>query len=570
MTSSAVNVYQTLAKPVDKKDEDKSPPCTGKLLAPHQLAHEINNLRTGFRGSVRFVSTTITKLIKGGPTTNLSLQDIETLNELNERLTMILHKTNGETFKLVDDIITLTKLSKPTDALIKNLIDKCQETCLLAIKTRDDLKKFSNHLADVSLFLDGMKLCADDLLAVIAPFLSQMSQEKDLSELKPPTSEPKRAIVEFDPLSCIQEVLAIHAAYAQERKVKLAVDENSAKISKLILTAPLFYFKSVVGNLVLDGINATPEGGSVTITLKVVNETTDETTLKVIVRDTGIGMTPETIAQVSKLYYRADTQKQKGYGIGLAMSKEIVENKFKGKFEQPISEGLGKGSSFSFTFTAKHYAFDLVATPSPLKQKKDPLEQKITSSTLLKNRTILIADDSPINLNILKKILENVGATCYVATNGQEAIEMLKLHKPDLILMDIMMPVKTGIEAAAAIRNLGDPLLAKTPIIALTADNTLTEQHLINMQGFLPKPYVKKVIFETILKFLSPLIPNFVLDTTNLVHVSLPPATDATGKWCCKFQSVKAQKVDKAPSLSLAEVVLSLHLPQASINQSIG
>jgi CheY-like chemotaxis protein len=105
-------------------------------------------------------------------------------------------------------------------------------------------------------------------------------------------------------------------------------------------------------------------------------------------------------------------------------------------------------------------------------------------------KAILVADDDPDILNIVAVSLETSGYTAHKASNGREAVDQARRHHPDLILMDMMMPVMSGYEAIAAIKS--DPAMHDIPIIGLSAKAMATDIELasgIGVDGYITKPF---------------------------------------------------------------------------------
>jgi hypothetical protein len=114
---------------------------------------------------------------------------------------------------------------------------------------------------------------------------------------------------------------------------------------------------------------------------------------------------------------------------------------------------------------------------------------------------ILVAEDNELSKLLVTSVLSNWGVVWTVAENGNKAVEMVRENDFDLILMDIQMPEKDGLEATAEIRNFSDERKKKIPIIALTSNNTLGEQqrcYAAGMNGFLNKPFKEKDLFEMV------------------------------------------------------------------------
>lgn len=119
---------------------------------------------------------------------------------------------------------------------------------------------------------------------------------------------------------------------------------------------------------------------------------------------------------------------------------------------------------------------------------------------------VLVADDSEVNLKLIRVLLQNNGYEVIEAINGEEAVKYTRLNHPDLILMDIRMPIIDGITASKMIKE--DPVLKKIPIIALTASAMSPDREKIikegGFDGYLTKPISVKSFLEEIKNHLNP------------------------------------------------------------------
>ncbi len=202
--------------------------------------------------------------------------------------------------------------------------------------------------------------------------------------------------------------------------------------------------------------------------------------LRLEVRDTGIGLSPEQQALVFQRFVQADattTRRFGGTGLGLAISKQLVE--LMGG-ELGVSSQIGVGSMFWATLGATEAAEpDAVAV--------QPLELVLCDRSL----RILAADDHSINRMVVQMYLEAAGHVVTLVNNGAEALDAIKSAPFDIVLMDVQMPVMDGIAATKAIRALPYPL-CDVPIIALTANAMAGDRERYLSQGM--DDYVAKPI----------------------------------------------------------------------------
>lgn len=253
--------------------------------------------------------------------------------------------------------------------------------------------------------------------------------------------------------------------------------------------------KQILLNLLSNAIKFTLEG-TIKLKLKLKRRINAQTLqIRFAVIDTGIGILPSNQKKIFEPFLQEDnstTRKYGGTGLGLTITSQLLqlmESKLK------LKSTPDEGSKFYFDLFVKQnndfsYPTECI----------DPAVRDYDSSGL--KMKILIAEDNLINMLLIKTILKSLfpKAVLIESHNGEEAIERFIETKPDLILMDIQMPVLNGLEATKQIRALHENI----PIIALTAGTLKEERELCmssGMNDFVSKPIVKDTIKEVILKW---------------------------------------------------------------------
>ena len=297
---------------------------------------------------------------------------------------------------------------------------------------------------------------------------------------------------EIDIVSIIKNIVAGLKSTAKEKDVKLGYDIDDA-LKNNLLGDPTRLFQ-VITNLVHNAIKFTPIG-SVQVSVIVIGQTGKQVTLKIQVKDTGIGISKEKQKIIFERFTQADSSTSRsfgGTGLGLAISKRILEIQ---NIKLNVISEEGKGSVFYFIQTfEKGIAFN----------KKNNDEVKITDIDTIgfNGKTILLVDDNELNVIVAKKFLENWGAKVDTAVNGSDALTKLDKKIHHLILMDLHMPIMDGFEAAKTMRSNGILI----PIIALTANlkNEIQEEVIdAGMDDIIVKPFLPNELYKKVLHYIS-------------------------------------------------------------------
>jgi PAS domain S-box-containing protein len=287
--------------------------------------------------------------------------------------------------------------------------------------------------------------------------------------------------IENIPLSLEQIVKNVYDLFsfqALEKNIELnyKIDQD---IPPVILGDPL-RLTQIINNLIGNALKFTQKG-TIDITISSIGKTSKICELEFAIHDTGIGMSSEQSEKLFRAFSQADvstTREYGGTGLGLSISKQLVDM-MDGSIW--VTSKKDVGSTFSFT---------LMAEISPLLHLDNQNSKfKANEYEPLSGNTILLVEDNEINQLVATKNLEKYDLDIVIANNGLEAIEYVKTHNFDLILMDLQMPIMGGIEATQKIRKID--LKSTTPIVAMTAavmekDKALTEE--AGMNAHLAKP----------------------------------------------------------------------------------
>lgn len=246
----------------------------------------------------------------------------------------------------------------------------------------------------------------------------------------------------------------------------------------------------VLINLISNAVKFTTSG-SVTCRVKPEN---DGICISVI--DTGVGIALEDQPKVFEKFRQVGdtlTDKPKGTGLGLPICKQIIDH-HGGKIW--VESEAGKGSTFSFIVPT--YKSDQTSSKLNLDALVKQLKEHVITTNALpdkNSKTILIVDDDINIRELLRQQLENEGYNVREAKDGMDAIQQIKLARPHLILLDVMMPQISGFDVAAVLKN--DPQTADIPIIILSIIENKERGYHIGIDRYLTKPIdSEKLIHE--------------------------------------------------------------------------
>ena len=303
--------------------------------------------------------------------------------------------------------------------------------------------------------------------------------------------------VPFNLSSISEEVLVVIEQMAAEQNIRIMWEKKEI-IHRNFIGSP-GYVKRVMMNILSNAVKYNRENGHVYIScMEIPSEQPKMTMMEFVCRDTGVGMADEFQKHIFEPFaqeHAGSRTKFAGTGLGMPITKKLVE-KMGGTITFESKKDIGT------TFVIR-IPFKIDMDSDKGKEQTDVSDEKS-----IKGLHILLTEDNELNMEIAEFMLQNEGADVEKAWNGQEAVELFKKSEPgefDVILMDIMMPVMNGYEAAKMIRSLEREDAKKVPIIAMTA-NAFTEDRIRAKEAEMDEHVAKPVDVELLIKVIRKLV----------------------------------------------------------------
>ena len=324
--------------------------------------------------------------------------------------------------------------------------------------------------------------------------LELINEVLDMSKLE--SDEVVLEEIPFNLNSIFEEILGVIEHMAAEQNIRILWEEKEVTHWNLI-GSPV-HVKRILMNILSNAVKYNKENGYVYISCREIpSKQTAMPTLEFVCRDTGIGMTEAFQKRIFEPFaqeHAGSRTKFAGTGLGMPITKKLVE-KMGGTISFESKEGTGT------TFVIR-IPFQIDA------DMKDRNETEEKTETSIQGLHVLLTEDNELNMEIAEFVLQNEGAVVTKAWNGQKAVDIFRKSRPgefDAILMDIMMPVMNGYEAAKMIRSLDREDAKVIPIIAMTA-NAFTEDKMRAKEAGMDEHIAKPVDGKLLVKVINELV----------------------------------------------------------------
>jgi len=324
-----------------------------------------------------------------------------------------------------------------------------------------------------------LRFSAENLLAMINDTL-------DFSKISADQVVLNKA--DFNLSLLLQNIHSSFKSKAEQKGLDLRL-KTDFEINPLYIHGDQNRLTQILNNLISNAVKFTDTGGRVEVSITTAAQIGQKIILLFAVKDSGIGIPKNKQDIIFEPFLQANnniTKRYGGTGLGLAIVKRLIllhQSELKLVSEENV------GSVFSFEIS---YEIAQPEVPEEKPAYTEPMQD-------ISNLRILIAEDNIINIMLLKKILDQWNCNYQLSKNGQEALDMVKTGKFDVVLMDIHMPVMDGFEASRQIRELPDVNISKIKIIALTASSDVDIQQSFNftyLDDYLLKPFSPVLLKE--------------------------------------------------------------------------
>lgn len=332
---------------------------------------------------------------------------------------------------------------------------------------------------------EKMRTAAFHLKALVNDVLDMQRMETDRFFLEQ---------IPFDIREILDNCWSMLEAQASRLDITLKKIKPGSLKYPYLIGSPL-HIRQIFMNLLSNAIKYNKPGGSISVHAKIIRQVHQNVIYKFIISDTGIGISPEFQKHIFEPFAQEDTGARtiyKGTGLGMAIVHRLVQE-MGGTIQLKSEKNVGSTFTLILPFTIDEHqpsASAEIATDTPAD---------------LTDLHILVVEDNELNLEIAVFSLEAAGLNVSTAINGLEAVRLFEKSKPyeyDIILMDIMMPVMNGLDAAKAIRGLSRPDATTVPIIALSA-NAFAEDIQKSKNAGINEHLAKPLEMDKVLKVIA-------------------------------------------------------------------
>ncbi|MCR4617159.1 MAG: response regulator [Lachnospiraceae bacterium] len=376
-----------------------------------------------------------------------------TVGELNSYIDKI-----REEQKLREDLRVAKAASEAKSNFLSNVSHEIR-TPINAVLGMDEMILRESEDKEIKKYAVNIKNSGKTLLALINDLLDFSKIEAGKMEILP---------VEYELSSVINDLINMVSSKAADKGLELKIDVDPT--IPHVLFGDEIRVKQCILNILNNAVKYTLTG-SVTMRLSSRFVSDDEIALKVNVIDTGIGIKEEDLSKLFSPFERIEETRNRtieGTGLGMSIVKQLLDMM---GTRLEVKSVYGEGSDFSFEVVQKVVKNEPIGDFNKTYEKSLESMQEYAVSFVAPDAKILVVDDTPMNLTVIRGLLKETLVNVDTATSGKECLEKVKSNKYDIIFMDQRMPEMDGTETLGHLKEMGSENLSiESPVIILTAN----------------------------------------------------------------------------------------------------
>jgi signal transduction histidine kinase/CheY-like chemotaxis protein len=456
--------------------------------------------------------------------------------------------------------IILKKIEKMRSDFFMNITHEFRTPITVILGLSKHLASvLKNEPADIQQNLHSIDRQGKHLLALVNQLL-------DFSKSESGTSNPQWK--NGDVVAYLQMLIESYTQHAKNKGIELVL---CREINELKINFVPDYWIKIFGNLLSNALKHCESGDSIVVHVSC-NQAMSE--CHVSIKDTGEGILSEDIDHIFELYYRSDISKSKyiGSGIGLALTKRLTEE-LGGKIT--VSSVPEKETKFTVTLPIHTFLLEVKQEDYSVFESFETNyldeENRINGSSLKQNihaKSILVVEDSQDVSHYISTIL-SPHYHLFFASDGQEGLEVAEKQIPDLIITDIMMPVKNGYDFCSDLRK--SLAISHIPIIMITARDTMDDKLKGLESGadvYLTKPFDEQELLIRVKKLLENRAKLILKYSVSLWQEKTKPENDVNLDFLLKVSKAIDKKIDN-PDYFPAGLASDICLSESQLNRKL-
>ena len=456
----AIGKHITLIIPPDKLEEEYG--ILSKVKAGHRVDH-FETVRRAKDGSLVDISVTVSPILDSKGRIIGASKVARDISE-RKRIQALLEDSN-----------------RRRDEFMANMSHELRTPLNAVIGLAHILSKSERLNPREQQCVSMIRQSGDTLLALINNLLDYSKAETGSLQLE---------AIEFNLPETVEKTVMMLDAEVKSKGLELALSYNGA-LREYYIGDPL-RLQQIVTNLVANAVKFT-EKGRIDVTVALKSEENDQSCLVLSVADTGVGIAPDKVDLIFDKFMQADASVARshgGSGLGLSICKALAEA-MGGTITVESKPGLG--STFTVNICLAH------------SRRDERINQDTEASD--SHRNVLVVEDFEPNVLVVSSVLDELGYSYDVATNGMEGVRRVERGAYDLILMDVQMPGMDGFESTRRIRQMESERGGhRTPIVAMTAHVFDRDKHKCleaGMDDFIPKPFDPKQLESVLSRLIT-------------------------------------------------------------------